>query len=74
VLESREEGESMSDIKDKIKQTVLESRLSRDFSNLANELLKKQNASAEVLERANRIIEDEIIEELAEQVSLLVKS
>jgi len=64
----------MSDIKDKIKQTVLESRLSRDFSNLANELLKKQNASAEVLERANRIIEDEIIEELAEQVSLLVKS
>ena len=73
MLESREEGESMSDIKGKIKRTVLESRLYRDFSNLANELLKKQNASAEVLERANRIIEDEI-EELAEQVSLLVKS
>ena len=63
----------MGDMKDKIKQTVLESRLYNDFSNLANGLLKKQEASVEALERANKIIEDEA-EELAEQVHELMKS
>lgn len=63
----------MSDMKYKIKQTVLESRLYKDFSNLANGILKKQDASVEALERANKIIEDEV-EELAEQVHELVKS
>jgi lipopolysaccharide biosynthesis regulator YciM len=61
----------MSDIKGRIKQTVRESRLYKDFSTLTNELLKNQ--SAEAVKRANEIIEDEV-EELAEQVSLLIKS
>lgn len=60
-------------MKDKIKQTVLESRLYNDFSNLANGLLNKQDVSVEALERANKIIEDEV-EELAEQVSQLINS
>lgn len=63
----------MSDIKDKIRQTVFSSRLYRNLSNTTNGFLRKQNADAEVLERANRIIEDEV-EELVEQISLLVKT
>ncbi|MBI2485949.1 MAG: hypothetical protein HYW01_03145 [Deltaproteobacteria bacterium] len=63
----------MSDMKDKIRQTVLGSRLYKDFSDLTNGILKKQDASVEALERANKIIEDEV-EELAEQVHELVKS
>jgi peptidoglycan hydrolase CwlO-like protein len=63
----------MSDMKDKIKRLLLESKLYKDFSNLTNGILKKQDASVEALERANKIIEDEV-EELAEQVHELMKS
>jgi hypothetical protein len=70
MLEFREKGKLMSDIKDKIRQTVLESRLYKDFSSLTNELLKNQGA--ERIEFANKIIQDEV-EELTEQVSLLIK-
>lgn len=63
----------MSDIKDKIKSTVLESRLCRDFSTLATELLKKQNARADAFESTNKIINEEV-EELAQQISLLIES
>lgn len=63
----------MSDVKDRIRQTVLESRLYKDFSNLTNEIMKKQDAGVEALERANKIMEAEA-EELAEQVHELMKS
>lgn len=59
----------MSDIKDRIRETVLKSRLHKDFSSLTNELLKNQTVEAL---KANKIISDEV-EELAEQISMLVK-
>ncbi len=68
------ESKKMSDMKDKIRQIVLESRLYKDFSGLTNGILKNQDAAAEALERANKIIEDEA-EELAGQVpKLIIKS
>ncbi len=60
----------MADIKTKIRETVIESRLYKDFSNLTNELLKNQ--TVEAIEFANKIISDEV-EELAEQISMLIK-
>lgn len=60
----------MSDIRDRIRETVLKSRLHKDFSNLTNELLKNQTVKA--IEFANKIISDEV-EELAEQISILIK-
>ncbi len=60
----------MSDIKDRIRETVLKSRLLKDFSSLTNELLKNQ--TVEAIEFANKIISDEV-EELAEQISTVIK-
>ncbi len=60
----------MSDIKDRIRETVLKSRLLKDFSSLTNELLKNQ--TVEAIEFANKIISNEV-EELAEQISILIK-
>jgi len=59
----------MSDIKDRIRETVLKSRLHKDFSSLTNELLKNQ--TVEAIEFANKIISDEV-EELDEQISILI--
>ena len=59
----------MSDIKDRIRETVLKSRLHKDFSIPTNELLKNQ--TFEAIEFANKIISDEV-EELSEQISILV--
>ena len=50
----------MSDIKDRIRETVLKSRLLKDFSSLTNELLKNQ--TVEAIEFANKIISDEVEE------------
>ncbi|GIW46671.1 MAG: hypothetical protein KatS3mg078_0548 [Deltaproteobacteria bacterium] len=58
----------MTEVKEKIKKTVLESRLYKDFSHLTIELLKKQNARAEAIERANEIIQSEV-EELATELT-----
>jgi hypothetical protein len=60
----------MSNIRDRIREAVLKSRLHKDFSNITNELLKNQ--TVEAIEFANKIISDEV-EELAEQISMLVK-
>ncbi|MGH7801467.1 MAG: hypothetical protein ACREOW_12735 [Thermodesulfobacteriota bacterium] len=60
----------MSDIKDRIRETVLKSRLHKDFSSLTNGLLKNQ--TVEAIEFANKIISDEV-EELAEQISTVIK-
>jgi phosphoribosyl-ATP pyrophosphohydrolase len=60
----------MTEVKEKIKKTVLESRLYKDFSHLTVELLKKQNAKAEAIERANEIIQgevEELVTELTDQ-------
>ncbi|GBD38150.1 hypothetical protein HRbin37_00395 [bacterium HR37] len=60
----------MTEVKEKIKKTVLESRLYKDFSHLTVELLKKQNARAEAIERANEIIQgevEELVTELTDQ-------
>ncbi|KRT65916.1 MAG: hypothetical protein XU11_C0017G0042 [Candidatus Dadabacteria bacterium CSP1-2] len=60
----------MSNIRDRIREAVLKSRLHKDFSNITNELLKNQ--TVEAIEFANKIISDEV-EELAEQISMLIK-
>lgn len=59
----------MSNIRDRIREAVLKSRLHKDFSNITNELLKNQ--TVEAIEFANKIISDEV-EELAEQISMLI--
>ena len=63
----------MSDMRDRIRQTVLDSRLYKDFSNLTNEIMKKQAAGVAPVERAINIMEDEA-EELVEQLHELLKS
>jgi hypothetical protein len=63
----------MHDMKDRIRQTLLQSRLYKDFSTLTNEIMKKEDAGIEALERANYIMEDEA-EELAEQLHQLMKT
>ncbi|MGH7908728.1 MAG: hypothetical protein ACRENW_02635 [Thermodesulfobacteriota bacterium] len=50
----------MSDIKDRIRGTVLKSRLHKDFSIPTNEQLKNQ--TVEAIEFANKIISDEVVE------------
>ncbi len=60
----------MTDIRNKIREIVIESRLYKDFSTLTNQLLKNQNVEA--IDFANKIISDEV-EELAEQISQIIQ-
>lgn len=60
----------MTDIRNKIREIVIESRLYKDFSSLTNQLLKNQNVEA--IDFANKIISDEV-EELAEQISQIIQ-
>jgi hypothetical protein len=61
----------MSDlIKDRVRNTVLRSRLHRDFLELTNELLKNQ--TSEAIEFANKIITEEV-EELTQAISTLMQ-
>ncbi|HEY7535669.1 MAG TPA: hypothetical protein VH878_06950 [Thermodesulfobacteriota bacterium] len=61
----------MSDlIKDRVRDTVLRSRLHRDFLELTNELLKNQ--TSEAIEFANKIITEEV-EELTQEISILMQ-
>ncbi len=61
----------MSDIiKGRIRETLLQSRLHKDFLTLTNELFKDQALQA--IEVANNIISDEV-EELAQEISALME-
>jgi hypothetical protein len=60
----------VTDIKDRIRETLSQSRLHKDFLTLTNELLK--NRTLESVELANKIISDEV-EGLAQEISALME-